>query len=316
MFLDQTCTKMSPDQRKKPPVILCIGMAGSGKTTFMQRIYSHIHTNKQTPYTINLDPAVHHLPFKPNIDIRDTINYKDAMKRYHLGPNGGILTSLNLFTTKFDQVLSLLFNRSSELDFIIIDTPGQIEIFTWSASGTIITETLASSFPTILAYIIDIPRSKNPATFMSNMLYACSILYKLKLPFILVFNKIDVEDCEFAEEWMRDFEAFQKALLDDQSYMASLMTSMNLVLEEFYSHLKFAAVSSVTGQGMSDFFKVLDECVEEYYTDYLPELERLKKNQQEQSLQSQRDQLTKLLDDLKVSSGNEVDLEKQSESHK
>lgn len=33
-------------------------------------------------------------------------------RRYNLGPNGGILTALNLFTTKFDQVLDLIEKRS------------------------------------------------------------------------------------------------------------------------------------------------------------------------------------------------------------
>mmetsp|Transcript_42405 Transcript_42405/g.120262 ORF Transcript_42405/g.120262 Transcript_42405/m.120262 type:complete len:99 (-) Transcript_42405:834-1130(-) len=58
---------------------------------------------------------------------------------YHLGPNGAILTSLNLFSTKFDQVLSLLETRAPNLDYVVIDTPGQIEAFNWSASGSIIT---------------------------------------------------------------------------------------------------------------------------------------------------------------------------------
>ena len=57
--------------------------------------------------------------------------------------------------------------------YIILDTPGQIEIFTWSASGAIITDAVASSLPTVVAYIIDTPRTTAPATFMSNMLYAC-----------------------------------------------------------------------------------------------------------------------------------------------
>lgn len=74
--------------------------------------------------------------------------------------------------------------------YAIFDTPGQIEVFTWSASGSIITEALASSFVTIVVYIIDTARSTNPVTFMSNMLYACSILYKTKLPFIVVLNKV------------------------------------------------------------------------------------------------------------------------------
>ena len=103
-----------------------------------------------------------------------------------LGPNGGIITSLNLFATKFDQVLNLIDRRSDQVDHVIFDTPGQIEVFTWSASGNIITEALAAQFPTVIVYVLDAVRSKDPVTFMSNMLYACSILYKTKVA--LFFN--------------------------------------------------------------------------------------------------------------------------------
>jgi ABC-type lipoprotein export system ATPase subunit len=80
--------------------------AGSGKTTLMQRLNAQIHMQKSRGYVVNLDPAVTSLPYSANIDIRDTINYKNVMKEYNLGPNGGILTSLNLFATKFDEVTS------------------------------------------------------------------------------------------------------------------------------------------------------------------------------------------------------------------
>lgn len=82
---------------------------------------------------------------------------------------------------------------------------------------------------------------------MSNMLYACSILYKTKLPFLLVFNKTDVQDHEFAVDWMRDFEVFQDALMgakkeegdgEGSGYMTGLMNSMALVLDEFYQNLR------------------------------------------------------------------------------
>ena len=155
---------------------------------------------------------------------------------------------------------------------MILDTPGQIEIFTWSASGAIITDAVASSLPTVVAYIIDTPRTTAPATFMSNMLYACrsvlfllipsekkplvqsipSILYKTKLPFILVFNKTDVQPHNFALEWMSDFEEFQAALAShsgtrdsegEPTYMNSLMNSMSLVLDEFYKNLKVSKTS-------------------------------------------------------------------------
>ena len=98
------------------------------------------------------------------------------------------------------QVVGLVEKRADQLDYILVDTPGQIEIFTWSASGAIITEAFASTFPTVVCYVIDTPRSASPVTFMSNMLYACGILYKTRLPMLLAFNKTDVKKHDFALE--------------------------------------------------------------------------------------------------------------------
>jgi GPN-loop GTPase len=89
-----------------------LGTEGSGKTTFMRRINSYLHAQKEPPYVINLDPAVLNVPFECNIDIRESVNYEEVMRQYNLGPNGGILTSLNLFATKVDQILSLLEKRA------------------------------------------------------------------------------------------------------------------------------------------------------------------------------------------------------------
>ena len=36
------------------------------------------------------------------------------MKQYGLGPNGGIVTSLNLFATRFDQVMGFIEKRAPE----------------------------------------------------------------------------------------------------------------------------------------------------------------------------------------------------------
>ncbi len=48
------------------------------------------------------------------------------MKQYGLGPNGGITTSLNLFATRFDQVMGLLERRADDLDYVFVDTPGMV----------------------------------------------------------------------------------------------------------------------------------------------------------------------------------------------
>lgn len=299
----------------------------------MQRINSHLHSKREAPYVINLDPAVRNVPFESNIDIRDSLNYKEVMREYNLGPNGGIVTSLNIFATKIDQIINILEKRTTPnsepskakpIKNIIVDTPGQIEVFMWSASGSILLESLASSFPTVVAYIIDTPRTSSTSTFMSNMLYACSILYKTKLPMILVFNKTDVKDAEFAKEWMTDFEAFQAALKQEEDsgsfggveggggfgggsgYMGSLLNSMSLMLEEFYRHLSVVGVSSMTGKGIEDFFTAVGEKAEEFERDYRPELERRRKERQEEKAGKREKDLGKMMRDMNVTESNNV----------
>jgi len=313
-----------------PVSIVCVGMAGSGKTTFMQRINSYLHSKKTPPYVLNLDPAVRSVPFESNIDIRDSVKYKEVMKQYNLGPNGGILTSLNLFATKIDQVLNILEKRclpekaqaekqaqaqTSKQDppkHIIIDTPGQIEVFVWSASGSILLSALASSFPTVLAYIVDTPRSTtSTSTFMSNMLYAISIMYKTRLPMILVFNKNDVKSEDEAVEWMRDFEAFQTALRREEEeeaetgaggsgYMGSLLNSMSLVLEEFYNNLSVVGVSSMTGAGIGDFFEAVEAKRQEFDTEYKPELERRRAERDREQEERREKEVSRMMKDMGV----------------
>lgn len=292
-------TTTSASVETKPAVcILILGMAGSGKTTFLQRINAYLHSKEKAPYVVNLDPAVHELPYPCNVDIRDTVNYKQVMKQYSLGPNGAIVTSLNLFATTFDQLLAILEKNRSSYRYFLLDTPGQIEVFTWSASGTIITEALGASYPTVVVYIMDTPRSANPITFMSNMLYAVSILYKYRLPFIVVFNKTDIIHHRFALEWMNDFELFQTAIEQEHSYSTDLCRSLSLVLDEFYANLRCVGFSSMTGDGCEEFFQAVDDACHEYEHVYRVEYEKWQEKKSKRETTKREKDLKRLKNDL------------------
>jgi len=83
VLAESTSTTTTTTEKKLPICIIMIGMAGAGKSTFVQRINSHLHSSEPSspPYILNLDPAVAFVPYEANIDIRDTVNYSEVMKQ-------------------------------------------------------------------------------------------------------------------------------------------------------------------------------------------------------------------------------------------
>ncbi|OAF66942.1 GPN-loop GTPase 1 [Intoshia linei] len=263
-----------------PLCIIVVGMAGSGKTSFVKRLTSHLHENDEIPFIVNLDPAVPETKFPTNIDICDSINYKDTMRDYNLGPNGGIVTCLNLYCTKFNQVIEGIHRVKDKHKYIIFDTPGQIEVFTWSASGNIITDLLSSSFPTVLVYMVDTIRCSNTTSFMTNMLYGSSILFKFTLPFLMIFNKVDMESSEIAIEWVKDFEKFLDATDKDTSYMSSFNRSLCLSISSFYEEIPHASLSCTTGEGIEIVISKLEDAKIEYHNEFKQRIDDIKSNLQ------------------------------------
>eukprot|EP00835_Amoeboradix_gromovi_P002659 NODE_155_length_16773_cov_0.488785.p7 type:complete len:282 gc:universal NODE_155_length_16773_cov_0.488785:6345-7190(+) len=244
---------MNSQQKEDTHVIIVIGMAAAGKSATVKAL------KRLNPYTINLDPAVLDTPYTCNIDIRDTIDYMKLMEDYSLGPNGAIMTSLNLLCTKFHDIIALIDKRNPK--YVVVDTPGQIEAFTWSASGQIIMETLASKFPVSIVYVVDSVKCDNPVSFMSNLVYACSIMYKSQLPFVLFFNKSDQTDTSRLISWMRDYDNFMEHLMkyeNDGNYATDLARSMALMLEDFYKVLNVACGSALN----NDLDNLLDKLEE------------------------------------------------------
>ena len=54
-------------------------------------------------YNINLDPAVFEVNFPANIDIRDSVKYKNIMKTYKLGKGGNELNSVVVDRTEWSH---------------------------------------------------------------------------------------------------------------------------------------------------------------------------------------------------------------------
>lgn len=51
----------------QPVCIIVLGMAGTGKTTLINRLTSHLYSQGTPPYVMNLDPACKEVPYPANI---------------------------------------------------------------------------------------------------------------------------------------------------------------------------------------------------------------------------------------------------------
>lgn len=76
---------------------------------------------------------------------------------------------------------------------------------------------------------------------------------------------------------------------------------MSLVLEEFYRHLSVVGVSSMTGDGIDEFFESVEEKQKEFVRDYQPELERRRAQREQDKRKGREQELGRLMKDMNVS---------------
>lgn len=108
---------------------IVMGPAGSGKSTYCRIMQQHAGLLGKTIKIVNLDPAAEVLCYDPDLDIRELVTLDDVMEETDLGPNGGLVMALEYLLEHTDWLKEALDDFADE-DYIIIDCPGQIELYT------------------------------------------------------------------------------------------------------------------------------------------------------------------------------------------
>ena len=161
---------------------------------------------------MNLDPSVTALPYEPDVDVRDYIIIEDIMKKYQLGPNGALIMAADLLATEIDKIRGGIEDLSS--DIVLVDTPGQMELFAFRSSGPYIAHGLTND-PRSIVYLFDAAFSSNPLNFVSNLFLAAAVFNRFLLPQIHVLSKVDLlpsEQIDAILDWSEDEEYLQAAI--------------------------------------------------------------------------------------------------------
>lgn len=297
-------------------VILITGMAGAGKTSFVHEFKKYcINKKNKSIYCINLDPVIKNVPFEMNFDIRNIVDYKKLMKLYQLGPNGSILTCLNMFVTKINEFMQKLKQKKTMYDHFIIDTPGQLEIFTWSISGEIIVQSVQNIFKSsiIILFVIDVDQcQKDKSSFVTNILYACNLICKFyPIPFIIVFNKCDLLNAENDKyydifQWIQDKKKFNNDMLKDHedNLQSAYGVSIYRFMEKFFKTISHVQVSCFSQKGFDD----LDHLI---YDVLLNEKNR---NIQQIEKNNDDDEIDIIMENVKNNNNNDEDEEEDDEN--
>jgi GTPase SAR1 family protein len=230
--------------------IFITGTAGSGKSLLTSRLLQWYRDNSAYPVTLNLDPGAVTLPYEPDVDVRNYVDIATLMESYGLGPNGSLIMASDMIATKLDEIQKEVDELNP--DYLIVDTPGQIELFAFRASGPYFAVNLhADNKTTIFAF--DGMLVSSPINFVSISLLALSVKLRLKMAQINVLTKRDlvIDKLKDIMEWSGSSMALEHILNNEKDAEYSLLTKdLARSISKGGFGQSLLAVSSITMSGM------------------------------------------------------------------
>ena len=240
--------------------LLVMGLAGSGKTTLTAAFSKWMRENGHRVRVVNLDPGAEVLPYKPDFDIREVVTVTELMRKYGLGPNGALLKASEIIVEKAKEILRHPAFKPFDAT-VIIDTPGQLEIFMLRREGFRFTSMLKRRAPTVGVFLVDGSMVYNVADLITSWMMGLLLQVKLDIPTIPVFSKADlIPDREVVEKLVEEPEGLKKYIEEQLSGVtAELALEMARLLEEYRQSLRPVLVSAKTGEGFEELFSIVHE---------------------------------------------------------
>jgi len=240
--------------------IFVTGTAGSGKSMLTSKILEYYQKNGMFASALNLDPGVESLPYRPDVDVRDYVDIVQIMKQYDLGPNGSMIMANDLIASKIDDIQNEIHGVNP--DYLIVDTPGQIELFAYRVSGPFFIQNIDACEKTNI-FLYDGTMIVSPSNFISISLLATSIKLRLGLPTINVMTKADLipDKIDQVLKWSSDPISLEEELktLEGETYSLATDILRTLNIGEFAGDL--IPISNLTGEGMVNLQATLSRII-------------------------------------------------------
>jgi GTPase SAR1 family protein len=247
-----------------PKNLYFAGTAGCGKSTLTGTFQQWIRNEGYEAITVNLDPGVETVPYEPDVDIRDWVRLSEIMKEYGLGPNGAQVLAADMLALNVGEVVDVIHGFGT--DYVLIDTPGQLELFAFRQSGRVVLDAFDRE-SSVLLFLFDPVIARNPNGFVTSMMLSATVQFRLDIPMISALSKSDLlsdEERAMLDRWGQDKYSLWSDLGDEAADDSQTPINMEFLqaLETVGSVGGMGFVSSDTWEGIPDIYSIVQQLME------------------------------------------------------
>jgi GPN-loop GTPase len=182
---------------EEPGTVYFTGTAGAGKSTLVRAFAEWMKSAGYEATVVNLDPGSEADDGGFDVDIREWVRLADVQDEYGLGPNGAQVAAADMIALKVFELKQAVQELKS--DYVLVDTPGQIELFAFREASKAIVEALSGE-RSVLAFLFDPALARTPGGFVSLLMLSATLEFRFRLPILNVLAKADVLTPEQLEE--------------------------------------------------------------------------------------------------------------------
>jgi GTPase SAR1 family protein len=241
---------------EEPGTLYFTGTAGAGKTTMVVAFQHWMKTNGYDAITVNLDPGNESSTFEPDVDIREWVRLPDVMDEYGLGPNGAQVAASDLIALKVFEVKQAI--QELKCDYVLIDTPGQVELFAFRESSKAIVDALGGD-RSMIAFLFDPALARNARGFVSLLMLSATVEFRFRLPTVNLLTKTDIlspaqlqEILAWGEEPSRLYDA---VTIDPATPDVQLSTELFRAIETMAPMMALLPTSSRDATGLVGLYQ-------------------------------------------------------------
>lgn len=245
---------------KQDIFVYFIGTAGSGKSTLTASMQQWCKDRGLDAIIVNLDPGAENLPYEPDVDIRDWISLREVMEANKLGPNGAQIACADMIALNTEDVKQSI--NSFKADYILLDTPGQLELFVFREAGKYTVKFLSPE-KSMICYLLDPLLAKTASGFVSQLLLAITTNFRLNQPQINILSKADLlskKHQALIQRWSHDPEEMYEALCNEEASLHREMSEQLLhLIKDIGGYSKLIATSQTDFSGIDDLYTTIQQ---------------------------------------------------------